>query len=87
MPYYVLGDLDGTLNLGGLTDGSFSGLVRDLGGIFGNLGVGPVVSFIFKRLLEDLGVQESYLWLVGNGGMGTIISTITTILPFPTNQR
>ena len=29
----------------------------------------------------------SYLWLVGNGGMGTIISTITTILPFPPNQR
>ena len=30
---------------------------------------------------------RTYLWLVGNGGMGTIISTITTILPFPTNQR
>ena len=28
-----------------------------------------------------------YLWLVGNGGMGTAITTITTILPFPTNQR
>ena len=32
-------------------------------------------------------VVKTCLWLVGNGGMGTIISTITTILPFPTNQR
>ena len=30
---------------------------------------------------------KTYLWLVGNGGMGTILSTITAILPFPTNQR
>ena len=30
------------------------------------------------------GCRLSYLWFVGNGGMGTIISTITTILPFPT---
>ena len=35
-----------------------------------------------------LGIRVlAYLWLVGNGGMGTIIRTITTILPFPTNQR
>ena len=40
MPYYVLGDLDGTLNLGGLTDGSFSGLVRDLGGDLWEFGCG-----------------------------------------------
>ena len=33
------------------------------------------------------GGPASHLWLVGNGGMGTIISTTTTILPFPTNQR
>ena len=32
-------------------------------------------------------VLKTYLWLVGNGGMGIIMSTITTILPFPTNQR
>ena len=31
--------------------------------------------------------RSPYLWLVGNGGMGSIISTITTILPFPTNQQ
>ena len=44
------------------------------------------------RGVEDFGVWFSglklaYLWLVGNGGMGTIISTTTTILPFPTSQR
>ena len=32
-------------------------------------------------------LPTAYLWLIGNGGMGNIISTITTILPFPTNQR
>ena len=38
----------------------------------------PIVSIV---------VPFSGLWLVGNGGMGTIIRIITTILPFPTNQR
>ena len=28
----------------------------------------------------------SYLWLVRNGEWGTIRTTVTTILPFPTNQ-
>ena len=53
---------------------------------------------------EPLGAVRgrTYLWLVGNGGMGTIIATIATIttitiitilttiatiLPFPTNQK
>ena len=47
---------------------------------------GPQDSFFVasrRRVMR----QFSYLWLVGNGGMGTIISTITTILPFPTIQR
>ena len=38
-------------------------------------------------LPNQKGLGFTYRWLVGNGGMGTIISTITTILPFPTNQR
>ena len=43
----------------------------------------------FPELKAASGLKSvlTYLWLVGNGGMGTIISTITTILPFSTNQR
>ena len=51
-------------------------------GASGKLEPGPMLG---RR--SDRRARETYLWLVGNGGMGTIIGTITTILPFPTNRR
>ena len=46
-----------------------------------------IVGFVGLRGLEVGLGHSTYLWLLGNGGMGTVISTITAILPFPTNQR
>ena len=64
------------LFLGGL--GCFSGAQLLMPSFQGTLEAAPTP--------ETLN-PHTYLWLVGNGGMGTIISTITTILPFPPNQR